>query len=196
MAAIEENGEMMSSRCMQVPLCVIGIGFALTLATPPISWAQSRNPPVRRGAPGAPRGPLTDVSIAVGSSKYEARVDAPCRLDEQATTSNTRAYFVAMYPWFGQRPAADQPQWRVTLEIRRGASAETYDQFVFSFLNGTKAVTIQTVAGSPKMGNGTVRVTRQGAGARFEIAGQGKEGDAVQATIDCPQFQPNQGAGG
>jgi len=95
---------------MQVPLGAIGIGLALTLATPTILWAQSRNPPVRRGAPGAPPGPLTHVSITVGSAQYAARVDAHCRLDEQATTSNTRAYFVAMYPWFGQRPPAGQPQ--------------------------------------------------------------------------------------
>ena len=187
---------MISTRYMQVPLGAIGIGLALILATSTIVWAQSRNPPVRRGAPGAPRGPLTDVSITVRSAQYAARVDAHCKLDEKATPSNTRAYFVAMYPWFGQRVPADQPQWRVTLEIRRGASPDTYDQFVFSFLNGTKAATIQTVAGSPRMGNGTVRVVRHGAGARFEVAGRGKEGDAVRATIDCAQFQPNEGAGG
>ncbi|MCA1559722.1 MAG: hypothetical protein LC753_06660 [Acidobacteria bacterium] len=175
---------------------IVGISVALTLASPTMLWGQSRNPPLRRGAPGAPRGPLTDVSIAVGSAQYSASVDARCRLDERATPSNTRAYFVAMYPWFGQRPAADQPQWRVTLEIRRGASPDAYDQFVFSFLDGTKAATIQRVAGSPKMGNGTVRVTRHGAGARFDIAGRAKEGDAVRATIDCPQFQRGEEGGG
>lgn len=189
----------MSSRRIGAPLwwlrAIVGIGFALISVTPTMVWAQSRNPPVRRGMPGAPRGPLTDVSITIGSAQYVARVDARCRLDEQATASNTRAYFVAMYPWFGQRPPADQPQWRVTLEIRRGASPDTHDQFVFSFLDGTKSVTIQTVAGSPRMGNGTVHVTRHGAGARFEIAGQGKEGDAVRATIDCPQFQASEGGG-
>lgn len=190
----------MSSRCMQARRwwlpAIAGIGFALTSAIPTLSSAQSRNPPARRGARGAPRGPLTDISMTLGSAHYAARVDAHCGLDEKATTSNTRAYFLAMYPWFGQRPPADQPQWRVTLEIRRGASPDTYDQFVFSFLDGTKSVTIQTVAGSPRMGNGTVRVTRQGAGAKFEVAGRGKEGDAVRATIDCPQFQANEGAGG
>jgi len=139
---------------------------------------------------------LTDVAITLGSAQYSARVDAHCGLDEQATTSNTRAYFVAMYPWFGQRPPADQPQWRVTLEIRRGTSPGTHDQFLFSFLDGTKSVTIQTVAGSLRMGNGTVRVSRHGAGARFDVAGRSKEGDAVRATIDCPQLQANEGAGG
>ena len=174
----------------------IGISFAITLATPTLSSTQSRNSPVRRGVPGAPRGPLTDVSITVGSAQYAARVDAHCHLDERATSSNTRAYFVAMYPWFGQRPPADQPQWRVTLEIRRGATPDTYEQFVFSFLDGTTSATIQTVAGSPRMGNGTVRVTRHGAGARFDVAGRSRESHAVRATIDCPQFQANEGAGG
>ncbi len=175
---------------------VAGIGFALVLAIPALSSAQTRSATARRGAPNASPQPLTNISITLGKARYDARVDARCRLDEKATSSNTRAYFVAMYPWFGQRPPADQPQWRVTLEIRRGATPGVYDQFVFSFLDGSKAVTIQTVAGSPKMGNGSVRVTRHGAGARFEVTGRGKEGDTVRATIDCPQFQAGEGAGG
>ena len=184
------------TRCMQAQRATTTIAFALIVALPGLSSAQSRSATARRGAPSASTGPLTDISIAFGSARYAGKVDAHCRLDEKATTSNTRAYFVAMYPWFGQRPPADQPKWRVTLEIRRGASPATYDQFVFSFLDGTKAVTIQTVAGSPRMGNGSVRVTRHGAGARFDVTGRSKEGDDVRATIDCPQFQTGEGSGG
>ena len=71
-----------------------------------------------------------------------------------------------MYPWFGQRPPADQPQWRFTLEIRRNAAADTYPQFSFSFLDSAQSATIQTVDGSPKMGSGSVRVIRRDPGAR------------------------------
>ena len=67
---------------------------------------------------------------------------------------------------------------------------------MFSFLDGQRSGTIQTVAGAERMGNGTVRVTRQGAGARFEVEGRTKEGDAIRATIDCSTFQKSEGAGG
>jgi hypothetical protein len=132
----------------------------------------------------------------VGKASYNADVDANCHVDERATAGNTRAYFVAMYPWFGQRPPADQPQWRFNLEIRRSAGAGSYDQFVFSFQDRAKSGTIQTVAGAERMGAGTVRVTRQGAGARFVVDGRSKEGDLIRATIKCPAFQQSEASGG
>jgi hypothetical protein len=94
------------------------------------------------------------------------------------------------------RVAPDKPQWRVNLEIRRGASTEASDQFVFSFLDGQRSATIQTVAGSERMGSGTVRVTRHGTGARFDVEGKSKEGAPVHATIDCSAFQKSEAAGG
>ena len=101
-----------------------------------------------------------------------------------------------MYPWFGYRPPADQPQWRFTLELRRSPSTTRYEQFVFSFQDGPRSATIQTVAGSSRMGSGTVRVTRRGAGTRFEVQGRSQEGEAIRATIDCPQFTGSEAAGG
>lgn len=187
---------------LERPLVMAALGFALAvaLAAPTAAQPPRRAATVRRGAPGAPPQPLTDVSVSLGSARYEAKVDADCHVDERAVPVSTRAYFVARYPWFGQRPPADQPQWRFGLEIRRGAAAGAaagaYDQFVFSFLDGTRSGTIQTVAGSERMGSGTVRVTRHGAGARFDVEGRTKEGDAVRATIDCSAFQKSEGSGG
>ena len=172
------------------------LGLAMTIAIPGISVAQRRASSASgRGAPEAVA-PMTDVSVTLGAKTTTGRVDANCHVDERATASNTRAYFVAMYPWFGQRVAADKPQWRFTLEIRRGAGSEASNQFVFSFLDGQRSGTIQTVAGSQKMGSGTVRVARHGNGARFEVEGRTKEGEAVRATIDCSAFQKSEGAGG
>ena len=173
---------------------IVGLGLVTVVTVPGICLAQ-RNPPARRGASGVVV-PMTDVSITLGKETVTGRVDADCHVDERATASNTRAYFVAHYPWFGQRVAADKPQWRFDLEIRRGKTSEASDQFVFSFLDGQRGGTIQTVAGAERMGNGTVRVTRQGAGARFEVEGRTKEGDAIRATIDCSTFQKSEGAGG
>ena len=172
---------------------IVGVGLAMTCVSAAVSAAQSRNPPARRGAA---QGAVSDVTVTMGGLEYRGRVDASCQVDEKATASNTRAYFVVMYPWFGQQPPADQPQWRVTLEIRRNAAADTYPQFAFSFLDGAKSATIQTVGGSPRMGSGSVQVTRRGSGARFEVAGRSQEGQSLRATIDCPRFQTTAVAGG
>ena len=168
------------------------LGLAVAIAIPRPSLAQR---PVRRGAPGAVV-PMTDVSISLGSTTTTGRVDAKCGVDEKATPTNTRAYFVLMYPWFGQRVASDKPQWRFNLEIRRGTTSDASNQFTFSFLDGTRGATIQTIAGAEQIGSGTVRVTRQGNGARFEVEGRTKQGVAVRATIVCSAFQRGETAGG
>jgi hypothetical protein len=175
--------------------CCVALGV---IATPASSQAQAgRGAIARRGAPGAPAVPMTDVSITIGGARYTGRVDAKCGLDERATTGNTRFYFVVMYPWFGQRVSADKPQWRFNLSVRRGAKPNAYDQFVFSFLDGRKkSGTIQVIAGSERMGSGTVKVTRHGAGVRFDVAGRSDKGDPIQATIDCSAFQGGEAAGG
>jgi len=172
----------------------VALGFVATIADARIVLAQ-RTPSARRGTPGAVV-PMTDVSITLGKATVTGPVDADCHVDERATPSNTRAYFVVMYPWFGQRVAADKPQWRFNLEIRRGAASDASDQFVFSFLDGQRSGTIQTVSGSERMGSGTVRVTRHGTGARFDVEGRTKEGDPIRATIDCSALQKGEGAGG
>jgi len=165
------------------------IGLAMVVAIPAASQAQ------RRGAPGSVV-PMTDVSITLGGKTVTGRVDAKCGVDERATPRNTRGYFVLMYPWFGQRVAPDKPQWRFDLHIRRGTTTEASQQFVFSFSDGARSGVIQTVPGSERMGSGTVRVTRHGKGAKFEVEGRTKEGDPLRATIDCSEFQRGEVAGG
>ena len=165
------------------------IALAMMIAVANVSHAQ------RRGAPGVVV-PMTDVSVTLGSKTVTGRVDAKCGVDEKATPTNTRGYFVLMYPWFGQRVAPDKPQWRFNLTIHRGKTIEASDQFVFSFMDGQRSGVIQTVAGAERMGSGTVRVTRQGKGARFEVEGKTKEGQSLRATITCSEFQTSEGAGG
>jgi len=172
----------------------IMLGVAVTIVIPRPSLAQ-RTAPTRRGAPGASV-PMTDVSITLGSTTTTGRVDAKCGVDEKATPTNGRAYFVLMYPWFGQQVAPDKPQWRFNLEIRRGPTSEASNQFTFSFLDGTREATIQTIAGTETIGSGTVHVTRQDKGGRFEVEGRTKQGIAVRATIICSAFQRGETGGG
>ena len=167
--------------------------LAIALATTPA--AAQRRAAARRASADAPP-PTTSATIAVGSAHYAGLVDAQCAIDDRATPSNGRFYYHAMYPWFGARPAPDQPQWRFELGLPRPARDGTNDRFVFSFLNGTQSGTIQTLANAERMGSGTVRLTRHGAGVRFDVEGRSKEGDAIHATIDCASFPSSEGAGG
>jgi hypothetical protein len=167
--------------------------LAILFATTPAS--AQRRAIARRASAEAPA-PTTSATITVGGTHYAGLVDAQCAIDERATPSNGRFYYHAMYPWFGARPAPDQPQWRFELGVPRPAREGTNAQFVFSFLNGTTSGTIQTLANSQRMGGGTVRLTHLGAGMRFTVDGRSKEGDAIHATIDCASFPASEKAGG
>jgi hypothetical protein len=167
--------------------------LAILFATTP-AGAQ-RRAIARRASAEAPA-PTTSATITVGGTHYAGLVDAQCAIDERATPSNGRFYYHAMYPWFGARPAPDQPQWRFELGVPRPARDGTNAQFVFSFLNGTTSGTIQTLANAQRMGGGTVRLTHVGTGMRFTVDGRSKEGDAIHATIDCASFPASERAGG
>lgn len=175
---------------MTIRLMCLQLACLALLLAPATLHAQ------RRGAAQSKTVPMTTATIVIGDKRYTGTVDAACGIDERATATTTRAYYKAMYPWFGQRVAPDQPQWRFTLEIQRASAGDLHKNFTFSFLDGSKSATIQTVTYGERMGSGTVRVTRQGAGARFEVRGQSKEGTAVNAVITCSAFTASEGAGG
>jgi hypothetical protein len=171
------------------------LAAALLLAATSAS-AQRRSAVARRGAPAAATAPTADASITLGTARYSASVDANCTRDERAQSGTARAYYHILYPWFGARPAAGQPQWRFELNVMRPKTAGKYDQFMFYFADGAKQGTIQNVPGSARMGSGTVRVTPHGAGARFDVDGRSQNGEGIRATIDCASFPASEGAGG
>jgi hypothetical protein len=167
----------------------------LLLAASPAS-AQRRSATVRRGAPGAAVKPTAEVSVKLGTERYAGSVDANCTRDERAAIGSARAHYHIMYPWFGARPAPGEPQWRFELNVMRPTRPGSYDRFMFYFQDGARQGTIQNVPGSQRMGSGTVRVTPNGAGARFEVEGRSQNGDAIVATIECAAFPRSEAAGG
>ena len=170
------------------------IGSVAVSALPCVALAQDTRS-ARRGAPGTVA-PMTDVSITSAGKTTSGRVDAKCGVDEKATPTNGRFYYVLMYPWFGQRVGPDKPQWRFNLSIRRATASDASSQFTFSFLDGRREGLIQTLARAERMGSGTVRVQRQGDGARFEVEGRTRDGVAVRATIVCSAFNDGRPVGG
>ena len=186
---------MPSAHCVCTPRHVAALAVVLLLAASPAA-AQRRGVIARRGAPGAPVVPTADASITLGAAQCKGSVDANCTRDERATAGTSRAYYHIMYPWFGARPAAGQPQWKFELNVPRPTRAGVYDRFMFYFQDGAKTGTIQNLPGAQSMGRGTVRVTPRGAGARFDVEGRSQNGDVVRATIECASFPPSEGAGG
>ena len=182
------------SKLRAIARIVVAIVALVALASPAAAQRRASSRSSDRNAP-APQ-PTAEATITVGTARYAGSVDANCTLDEKATATNGRFYYHIMYPWFGARAAAGQPQWRFSLDLSRPASPDTFENFVFSFLDGAKGATIQRLARGTAMGSGTVRVTRHGAGARFEVTGRSQEGDAIRATIDCAAFQTGERAGG
>ena len=143
--------------------------------------------------------PLTEVDLTIGSRRITGRVDAHCSVDPKATRGNTRFYYNVSYPWFGYHPPADQPQWQLGLSIRPGSlPAGASNELTFSFQDSTpdRSAYVQTVAFAKRSGTGTVRVTRHGAGARFEFEGRTERGQRVRASIDCSEFQDGEAAVG
>lgn len=177
------------------PSLQLALAAALLLAASPAA-AQRRGVIARRGAPGVPVVPNADAAITLGAAQYKGSVDANCTRDERAAAGTSRAYYHIMYPWFGARPAAGQPQWKFELNVPRPTRAGVYDRFMFYFQDGAKTGTIQNLPGSQRMGRGTVRVTPGGAGARFDVEGRGQNGETIRATIECTSFPPSEAAGG
>ncbi|HEU4720571.1 MAG TPA: hypothetical protein VFS59_04350 [Gemmatimonadaceae bacterium] len=178
-----------------VVLSLAAVSTMLVAAASPAS-AQRRSATVRRGAPGAAVTPTAEASITLGAAAYRGRVDANCTRDERAAAGSARAYYHIMYPWFGARPAAGQPQWRFELNVSRPTRPGTFERFMFHFEDGDRQGTIQNIPGSQRMGSGTVRVTPNGAGARFDVEGRSQNGDVIRATIECTSFPASEGAGG
>ena len=167
----------------------------LVLSASPAS-AQRRNPTVRRGVPGAAVVATAEASIAIGAARYAGSVDATCTRDERARAGTARAYYHILYPRFGARPAPRQPEWRFELNVPRPTRAGAFDRFMFHFGDGKRQGTIQNIPNSERMGSGTVRVTPNGAGARFEVEGRSQNGETIRATIECASFPRSEGPGG
>ena len=69
-------------------------------------------------------------------------------------------------------------------------------QFSLHRSEGEKTNEINTVEGSPKVGEGTVTLTEQGEGARFDINGKDQSGNDVKAQVTCTKLVPLIAEGG
>lgn len=203
---------------LEKQILIVSVAVALLSLAPAHGFGQeTRTPAGRRRCPtcapepaatpgrqaGAPsrravgtHTPSTSAEITLGAMRYSGIVDAECAREERAPVGGPKAYFRIMYPWFGRQVGADEEKWRFDLEIVRGPTAGVYQNFVFSFHDGSRSGTIQVLPGATRYGSGTVRVTTQGDGARFEVQGQSDKGESIHAVLVCPAFEASEAGGG
>lgn len=135
----------------------------------------------------------TNVVVVVGGRRYETRVEAQCELDERAAPGSPRWQWNVLYPPFGVQstPAVIRS---FGLDIWRGRGGDATNTLSFSATVNGASHLIQTYGA--RIGQGTVRVARVGAGARFEVEGRDAKGVSVRATIECEQVRKPEATGG
>jgi hypothetical protein len=69
-------------------------------------------------------------------------------------------------------------------------------QITFGLSTGSKTQRIATVKATAMAGAGTVRLTKRGAGGRFEITGTTADGSQVRGYIECEKFAAPMPVGG
>lgn len=203
---------MPAARPSRVALAAV---VAATLALPATAAAQRRaGAAVRKDAPPADSTPArrggmavrrarpwegltvaTDVALVIGERRFATRVQSQCELDEAATPGTTRAQWWVSYPPIGVG-LPDGEVRQVALSVWPGRNADGTQELTFSAFAGGLSTSIQTRRGAQSYGRGGVRVTRTGAGARFEVQGRDVQGRAVQATIDCAAVRRPEASGG
>ena len=148
--------------------------------------------PARRSRPWDGLAVSTNVTVTVDGRRFERQVEAQCEFDERAARGASRWQWNVLFPPFGVR-STPAPLQSFSLAVWR-ARAGTDHPFSFAADVDGASPLIQTYGA--RSGSGTVRVTRRGAGARFEVAGRDGRGREVTATIECTQVRKPEAAGG
>ncbi|HEU4566378.1 MAG TPA: hypothetical protein VFS05_17065 [Gemmatimonadaceae bacterium] len=164
------------------------VAAALFVARPGGADAQQRRP-----RPWAGLAVPTKVAVVVAGRRYESRVEAQCEFDERAAPGSPRWQWNVLYPPFGVQstPAVVRA---FALDIWRGRGGDATNRLSFSATVNGASYLIQTYGS--RIGQGTVRVTRPGAGARFEVEGRDAKGVSVRATIECERVRKPEATGG
>jgi hypothetical protein len=149
--------------------------------------------PVRRARPWEGLAVSTKADITFNGRRYERTVEAQCEFDERATPGSARWQWNVLYPPFGvkREPA---PLTSFALAIWNPAKAGAPAPFSFAIGADDESPMIQTY-GRPA-GSGTVRISRNGPGAKFDVSGADARGRKITATIECAQVRKPEATGG
>ena len=150
---------------------------------------------VRRSKPWEGLAVSTTIDATFKGKPYNRTVEAQCEFDDRATPGSARWQWNVLFPPFGVAtldPTA--PIRTFSLSIWNPASSAKPAPFSFSMDAGGELTLIQTYGRAE--GTGAVRVTRNGAGAKFYVAGTDRRGRKSTATIECSQVRKPEATGG
>jgi hypothetical protein len=149
--------------------------------------------PVRRARPWEGLAVSTKADVTFNGRRYERTVEAQCEFDERATRGSARWQWNVLYPPFGLR-SDPAPLRSFALSIWNPAKGGAPAPFSFAIGADGESPMIQTY-GRPA-GSGSVRITRNGAGAKFHVSGVDARGRKITATIECAQVRKPEATGG
>ena len=168
----------MSSRALS-----FGVSLVLLAASANSARAQVR----ARAA--AEDSTVVTLALAVGGARFEEAKRGRCVHAPQASIYGTMA---AMW-LVNYAPVPDRS---VSFTVWRPMKGDTTAQLNFSAVTKGKSQRIDTVKGSETVGKGSVRITKRGAGGRFDIEGTTGDGAAVRGYIECEKFAAPAPVGG
>lgn len=146
---------------------------------------------VRRPSTGGGREDSTSVtlSLVVGSQRLDEVKKGRCTHAPQASIYGTLA---AM--WSVQYSSSSSRS--LSLSVWRPQRGDSTAQMNLHISDGSATQRIATVKGTQTLGDGTVRVTKNGPGGRFDITGKTAEGAPVRGYIACEKFSAPMAVGG
>ena len=142
-----------------------------------------------RTRPSADDSTVVTLALAVGGARFEEAKRGRCVHAPQASIYGTMAAMSSV----GYAPEPDRS---VSFTVWRPMSGDTTAQLNFSAFTKGKSQRIDTVRGSGIVGKGSVRITKRGAGGRFDIEGTTGDGTAVRGYIECAKFAAPAPVGG
>ena len=160
---------------------VIGVAAAFLVA-PALASGQG---PGRSSKGGPPQldSPLK-VSLTVGEQRHELTGTGQCYHMPQTALIKTPAA-----SWTVEiKPEATTGIRSLGLTVWRTSDAAARSMFRLFMAIDRAQRRISTADGDSGQGGGTATVTPSGAGARFEIDGQTRDGVAIRGTIECERL--------
>jgi hypothetical protein len=129
------------------------------------------------------------LALAVGGQRFDEVTRGRCVHAPRASIFNTlSSMWMVNY--------APAPGRSIALTVWRPMTGDTTPQINFNVSTGGKSQRIETVRAAEIVGKGSVRITKRGAGGRFDIVGTTGDGATVRGSIECEKFAAPAPVGG
>jgi len=191
-----------------VPRARGGLALLALLSVSSLAEAQRKAPPTSGTVtPSSPSGRAvrrtraweglavsTEIEATFNGRRYDRTVEAQCEFDERASPGSARWQWNVLFPPFSGVKVEPAPLMSFALAIWNPGKEGAPAPFSFAMAADGESPMIQTY-GRPA-GKGTVRIKRDGVGAKFYVSGTDARGRKITATVECSQVRKPEAAGG